>query len=755
MAKKHNKTPDEIDLTTFEWVSVGPTDPKQIGQPSCGGCHPGGGGLEFDRDGKRYDKRLKSEPELANTLDGDYYKSKWDKSGVVEADCLLCHLPGYSFQERNKQLKMWNYKWASTAASGIGQVKGFVREGQSPTVTYNKRLFNEDGQIVLSITYPPPSENCNFCHGISDAKKRGFSWNDRRNHDVHNARGLQCADCHPAIDDPKKGVKKINHQFAKGNENVSTVRDDLDNTIMTCRECHQKGYMGAPRPLHLSVRPNHLEKLSCEFCHIPVLHIAAGEGFDVTTGQMVNYPKFNLKDPANSPKTIGEYFDWHPRYGRIKNGLLAPVNPLLGVFYTNLDSDGIYYPLFAREIKKAYEKIKDVLKPSDPNRPELHTPEQIKLMLSALFETLKDNARFHQVKPNYHKGGKIYYLNEGGEVVVEEDHTWVAHAEGFNINHNVAPAGLALGAKGCADCHSSESHVFKGQVVVDLFGPDGKPVTISSGRLIGCSPWVFALNQFHQLYLTPYVSIVILLLVFALVLHYTGQGPKVADFYDAPATIEWFSLTERWVHLFRLVSFLILAFTGYIFFYNNVTLLKMSFGTPKTAVVVHWVAGIVFAVASVMSLKLWAPYARFAPYDKEWLAKKGGYIGGKEVEVPAGRMNAGQKIFFWFTTVLSAIMVVTGVPLIFKSSLPLSLSCLLSTIHGFFAVVFFASVIAHAYLGTIANPGTWRILVDGKVSNAWIKKHHSVWYKEHIEKDEGGTKGKSSEESKDNSSISS
>ena len=44
----------------FEWIGGGPTDPKNIGVPFCGGCHPGGGGLEFDRDGKRYDQRLKA-----------------------------------------------------------------------------------------------------------------------------------------------------------------------------------------------------------------------------------------------------------------------------------------------------------------------------------------------------------------------------------------------------------------------------------------------------------------------------------------------------------------------------------------------------------------------------------------------------------------------------------------------------------------------------------------------------------------------
>ncbi len=57
--------------------------------------------------------------------------------------------------------------------------------------------------------------------------------------------------------------------------------------MKNCQQCHTEGYMGAPRPKHLSIRPNHLEKLACETCHIPALHVAAGEGFDVTTGGMV------------------------------------------------------------------------------------------------------------------------------------------------------------------------------------------------------------------------------------------------------------------------------------------------------------------------------------------------------------------------------------------------------------------------------------------------------------------------------------
>jgi len=701
-------------MTPFGFAMAG--DPKNPTLPGCGGCHPGGGGLEFDRDGKRYDTRLKAEPALAQSLDGDYFKSAWDKTGVVEADCFVCHLPGYNFQDRLKQLIFQNFKWASTAASGIAQVTGFVREGQTPKVVYNKRLFNEDGKIQLDLAGPPPSQNCTFCHSFADMRKRGFSWNDRINHDVHNLRGLECADCHWSIDKE--------HNFAKGDENVSSVRDDLDNTMKNCRQCHEQGFMGAPRPAHLSIRPNHLEKLACETCHIPVLHRAAAEGFDVTSGALVNYPKLGAQK-------VGAYFDWKPRYARKhKDGKIWPVNNLLPTIYTNLDKDGIYHPLFAREIGKGYEKVKGQLKGKKPNKPELHTPAEIKLMLAALTETLKGNQRFQQVKPAYHKGGQIHYLNDKGEVVTAKDETWCGEGEGFNINHNVAPASQALGAHGCADCHADAGHIFTGKIVVDLFGGDGKPRFVTAGSLIGAADWAFQLNKIYQLYITPYVSWGLLLLVFSLVLHYTGQGPKGADFYGAPAEIVRFSTKERWTHLIRMLSFLVLLGTGFIFFYNNVTLLKTFFSSGREAVIYHWVAGLIFLAASLVSLGLWYQDARFAPYDKEWLEKRGGYLGGKEVEVPAGRLNAGQKIFFWLTVVLSLVMGLTGILMIFKNSLPVTLNFVLATLHGLVAIILVAAVIAHAYLGTIANPGTWRALVDGKVSRPWAKKHHSEWYKE-------------------------
>ena len=152
--------------------------------------------------------------------------------------------------------------------------------------------------------------------------------------------------------------------------------------------------MGAPRPEHRNIWPDHLEKMACEVCHIPQIHVAAAEGFDVSSGKVVPYAKIGAKK-------IGEHFPWNPRYQRDEDGKLWPVNTMLSATYTNLDKDGIYYPLFTREIKKGYLKIKDHLRGKSPSRPQIHTQEEIKLMLSALEESLQGNKRFQQIKVHY------------------------------------------------------------------------------------------------------------------------------------------------------------------------------------------------------------------------------------------------------------------------------------------------------------------------------------------------------------------
>jgi hypothetical protein len=54
LARKHNKSADEIDLTPYEFIGGARYSRSE---PTCGSCHAGGGGVEFDRDGNRCDDR--------------------------------------------------------------------------------------------------------------------------------------------------------------------------------------------------------------------------------------------------------------------------------------------------------------------------------------------------------------------------------------------------------------------------------------------------------------------------------------------------------------------------------------------------------------------------------------------------------------------------------------------------------------------------------------------------------------------------
>ena len=669
--------------------------------------------MEFDRDGQRYDQTLAANPELRNSMDGDYHRSNWDHSGVVEADCFVCHLPEYSFVSRTKQLKKQNFRWAAVAGSGIAQVAGAVSDGQAPTVQYNERFFNADGTIALNLSWPPPDENCTFCHSQSDVKKRGFSWNDIHNPDVHQQQGMNCVACHPA---------GLDHQIAKGDENIGTVRDDLDNTMMTCGECHEAGHLGATVPRHAGIRPSHLRNISCEACHIPKLNRSAGMGFEASSGKLV----YITQPPGH--KKFGELAEWRPMYERREDGKVYPLNPILAVYFANRDADGTILPLFAREHKKGYEKYKDQL--TDDNgdgKPEINTEVEIRLALETYAQTLQGNQRFAAVHPILMKGGYAYEINEAGELVHE--HHAMAHSHGFSINHNVAPAPQALGANGCQDCHSPEAHFFKGFFTVDLYDEEGDLVQERNGRLLGCNPWIFSVNSFHQRLMSPMLGLLFMVVLFFIILHYHAQGPKHHELAYAAGEVKRFSVTERLVHLFRLVAFLLLALTGLIFAFSATNWLELFFSSYEQALQFHIGAGVVFALTTIWGTLLWFRDALFAAHDKDWFKKLGGYLGHKG-EVPAGRFNAGQKIFYWITVLLGGILIVTGLMLVFKESLGLATVCLTDTIHNVTAFILIAGVVAHAYLGTIANPGTWQILVHGMVSRLWAKYHHPDWYRE-------------------------
>ncbi len=108
----------------------------------------------------------------------------------------------------------------------------------------------------------------------------------------------------------------------------------------------------------------------------------------------------------------------------------------------------------------------------------------------------------------------------------------------------------------------------------------------------------------------------------------------------------------------------------------------------------------------------------------------GGYLNKKETHVSAGRFNAGQKVFYWFNTIFSLVIIVTGYILMFPGQFSIPALLWANNIHGLSSVILIAAVLGHAYLGSFANPGTIGIIWHGKVAKEWVKVHHPNWQKE-------------------------
>jgi len=485
LAKKVNQHPSEIDKSSFFFVQ------------NCGPCHPGGGWAEYDRKGNLYynEEEKKFGYEVSGDdprLDGDYtffsrgdpdYGAPWDRSGVSEVDCLICHLKGYQWKERGASLRGRLFKYGPTVGAGWANVKlsqdesGHLKADEV-RIDYAKKEVADFGNLHLQIVKRPPDENCWFCHAIADGKRRGRLWSPET--DIHKAKGFDCLSCHPSDKD---------HNFAKGDTLQETVRDDLDNTIHSCEGCHYRGKdKRAPRYRH-PFSPRHMRRLVCQTCHIPFQMASADLVYDhASTGSTTLHEtsKFLSNDPLDPKKSVSgvNLTQWYPTLREFK-GKIVPVKSLIVIYWGDLDEKtNVAKPI---PLWKIREISKPALKDDDGDGiPEVNSIEEIKSFLDAL----KAKDKFGNpvaTHPALIKGGFLYHLDKKGEVE-KIKHDQAPHRNGagqaepldFSISHNVMSGENVIGSRGCKDCHTKNSPFFLRKILIDPYDEKGKPVYIEA-----------------------------------------------------------------------------------------------------------------------------------------------------------------------------------------------------------------------------------------------------------------------------------
>jgi hypothetical protein len=567
LASKRNTSARMIDMTSFDFVTA-----------TCGNCHPGGGPLEFDRDGKRYDLRMSDpqsglKPGADNGLDGDYYKARWADTGVIEADCLLCHMPEYDYAARNAQLANLNFRWAATEGARLGKVVGTVGAGDKPRIEYNKDLFDANGNVKLHMARTPRNETCLNCHWKPGWKKRGAAFTAHT--DVHLAKGLKCVDCHTAGSggaDPRIRGREV-HQFGKGDDPSGWVRNDLDNTVRSCESCHTDGTMGAPVAKHAWLPPLHLEKIACATCHIPRRYTKAAL---VQASDVLN-PAPRITPPA---KEIWTFYDqdmqfWNhygeldlftvkdqpsdefrPTLARYK-GKLYPVNRVHSA-WVGFEEDGKQglNQLFMRDFfsmwmqhKQDASKFRQLDAIKDDNGDgmiEVNRPEEIDALLAATREYLTATGfPLNGRRLVYVSDSRKYSSGARYDELPREPYEATAYASVYKYSHNVLPAKAALGSRGCTDCHSAKSGFFYGAVLEEPFTPAGTSRWVPNYELLGVSSVSVWASALREQWMKPALYLLLVVLAFAIaalgirrVLEAnTGLRPKVIRWIAAATAL--------------------------------------------------------------------------------------------------------------------------------------------------------------------------------------------------------------------------
>ena len=248
----------------------------------CTGCHSGGGWMEKDRNGNRYDE---VDPRKVKPFDGDYFNRgtdennqkvsssevhqwDWKKSGVVENDCFMCHTDFGQLHDYNADQPYGNRKPLDLYTRGLRQSalvgKGFYRYGSTavlqymdldgseegvaekplvdfnwdietgelaldstgqPLLTWNKDVFNESGKVVIPMLRFPGNDNCMMCHRTSNSR-RGFYGFGESAEAVFDEDGILQEDYQ---DDVHKGKTWV-------------ADNGEERQIENCNSCHSREY---------------------------------------------------------------------------------------------------------------------------------------------------------------------------------------------------------------------------------------------------------------------------------------------------------------------------------------------------------------------------------------------------------------------------------------------------------------------------------------------------------------------------------
>ncbi|MFI9153397.1 cytochrome b/b6 domain-containing protein [Streptomyces sp. NPDC053367] len=197
----------------------------------------------------------------------------------------------------------------------------------------------------------------------------------------------------------------------------------------------------------------------------------------------------------------------------------------------------------------------------------------------------------------------------------------------------------------------------------------------------------------------------------------------------APDTrLRRFTPAERWVHRTTAALMGVCVLTAACLYIPE---LAQLVGRRELVVRVHEWAGLALPLPVLAGLASRAFRTdlrflnRFGPHDRVWL-RAALRRDKRAASRPAGKFNAGQKIYAAWIAGATLVMLGTGLLMWFTHLTPLRWRTSATFVHDWLALT--VGVVLAGHIGmALADPEARRGLRTGRVSREWAEREHPLW----------------------------
>jgi formate dehydrogenase subunit gamma len=290
---------------------------------------------------------------------------------------------------------------------------------------------------------------------------------------------------------------------------------------------------------------------------------------------------------------------------------------------------------------------------------------------------------------------------------------------------------IYLQATGAADPANPRANFWR----VVRHGISGYSSTPSQGHTVliqnGGENW----REIRDILLVKYSPWVLGVALGIMFLFYLAIGGDKLKEPRSGKKITRFTLGERLLHWYTATLFIVMAITGLSMLLGRTAFIPI-FGHVSVSSylsiskVLHNWGGPLFLAGVFLEFVIWVRHNIPQKRDLQWFKNMGGLIGSGP-RPHTGKINGGEKVWFWLMVLFGIGVGITGVlldfPLWEQTRFTMQVS---HVIHATVAVLFITASFGHIYMGTVGAEGAFEGMWKGEVDEVWAKQHADLWYEE-------------------------